>query len=62
MVWHRIYRRKKDRVRWNLYIDPEIVNKVDKYKNDQKYYKSDFVENALRFYIEKLEAENGKNS
>lgn len=51
------YRMKKDRVKWCIYIDPELVEQLDKLKDEEKIYKSDLVEKALRYYLRRFNNE-----
>lgn len=53
------YREKKDRIKWCIYVTPETVEIVEKYKQ-QKIYKSDFIEDAIKFYDAKKEAIKNK--
>lgn len=51
------YRAKKDRVKWCIYIDPELVAQLDKLKDEEKIYKSDLIEKALRYYLRRFNDE-----
>lgn len=51
------YRMKKDRIKWCIYIDPELVEQIDKLKDEEKIYKSDLVEKALRYYLRRFNNE-----
>ena len=51
------YRAKKDRVKWCIYIDPEIAAQLDKLKDEEKIYKSDLIEKALRYYLRRFNDE-----
>ena len=55
----RKYRPKLDRIKWCIYVTPEVVEMVEKYKK-HGIYKSDLIENAIRYYLAEKEARHAK--
>ena len=54
------YRERKDRIKWCIYITPEVVEIVENYKS-HGIYKSNFIEDAIKYYAAEIEARKNKD-
>ena len=55
----RKYRPRKDRLKWCIYVTPEVAEIVENYKG-HGIYKSDFIEDAIKYYAAEKEAIKNK--